>query len=77
MQNSESAIEIVWTLTGVSTTTKDSWIEIWGDGADVAMKEGAAVVDNIKSKIDTLIECIVGFNKFCLHSVFIAQIVYN
>ena len=37
MQNRAWAIESGWSWTGGSTTTKDTWTEIWGDGADAAV----------------------------------------
>ena len=32
------------TWTEGSTTTKDVWTEIWGDGEDTTVKDGAAIV---------------------------------
>ena len=44
MENRAWAIESGWTWSGGTTTTKDTWTEIWGDGADSAVKDGAAIV---------------------------------
>ena len=44
MENRAGAIESWWTWTGGSTTSKDTWTEIWGDGADAAVKDDAAIV---------------------------------
>ena len=44
MENLAGAIETGWTWTGGSTSSKDTWSEIWGDGAAAAFKDGAAVV---------------------------------
>ena len=44
MENCSWAIESGWTWTGGSTTSKDTWTEIWGDGADAAVKDSAAIV---------------------------------
>ena len=44
MENCAGAIETGWTWTGGSTSSKDTWSEIWGDGADATVKDGAAVV---------------------------------
>ena len=44
MENRAGAIESGWTWTGGSTTSKDTWTEIWGDGADAAVKDSAAIV---------------------------------
>ena len=44
MENRAGAIEAGWTWTGGSTSSKDTWSEIRGDGADAAVKDCAAVV---------------------------------
>ena len=37
-------IEQGYTWTGGTPANKDTWTEIWGDGADAAAKDGAAIV---------------------------------
>ena len=44
MQNLAWAIESEFSWTGLSTTTKDTWTEIWGDGAGAAVKDDTAIV---------------------------------
>ena len=44
MENRVGAAETGWTWTGGSSTTKDIWTEIWGDGLEAAVKDGAAIV---------------------------------
>ena len=43
-ENLAWAIESGWTWSGGPTTSKDTWTEIWGDEADAAAKDGAAIV---------------------------------
>ena len=43
MENRAGAIETGWTWAGGSTSSKDTWSEIWGDGAGAAVKDDAAV----------------------------------
>ena len=38
------AIEFGWTWSGGTTSSKDTWTEIWGDGIDAAVKDDAAIV---------------------------------
>ena len=45
IENYSWAIESRWTWTGGSTTTKDTWTEIWGDAA----------VENIGAAISNLL----------------------
>ena len=45
MKNRAWAIETGWTWTGGSSTSKDTWTEIWEGGEGVAVKD-AAVVDS-------------------------------
>ena len=45
MKNRAWAIETGWTWTGGSSTSKDTWTEVWGDGEGVAVKDGAAIVN--------------------------------
>ena len=47
MENRAGAIEIEWTWTGGSISSKDTCTEILGDGTDAAVKDGAAVVTPI------------------------------
>ena len=44
MENRSWAIETGWTWSGGNSSTKNIWTEIWGDGADAAVKDGAAIV---------------------------------
>ena len=46
-ENRVGAAETGWTWTGGSSTTKDIWTEIWGDGLEAAVKDGAAIVSQI------------------------------
>ena len=48
MENRAGVIETGWTWTGGSTSSKDTWSEIWGDGAGAAVKNGAAIVIVVK-----------------------------
>ena len=50
MENHVGAIESGWTWNGGSTTSKDTWTMIWGDGADAAVKDDAAIVYDILKK---------------------------
>ena len=43
-ENRDWAIETGWTWSGGNSSTKDTWTEIWGDGADAAVKDDAAIV---------------------------------
>ena len=43
-ENRAGVIETGWTWTGGSSTTKDIWTEIWGDGIEAAVKDGGAIV---------------------------------
>ena len=53
MENRAGTIETGWTWSGGNSSTKDTWAEIWGDGAGAAVKDDAAVVIllNFASKI--------------------------
>ena len=44
MKNFVWKVETGWTWKGGSSTTKDTWTEIWGDGEGAAIKDDAAVV---------------------------------
>ena len=44
MENCSWAIESGWTWIGGSTTTKDTWTEIWGYGADAAAENDGAII---------------------------------
>ena len=44
MENRVGAAETGWVWTGGTTSSKDTWTEIWGDGIDAAVKDGAAIV---------------------------------
>ena len=46
MENCSWAIESGWTWTGGSTTTKDTWAEIWGDEADASAENDGAIISN-------------------------------
>ena len=49
MENCVGAAETWWVWTGGSTSSKDTCSEIWGDGTDAAVKDGAAtVIENSK-----------------------------
>ena len=43
-ENRSGAIETGWSCSGGNSSTKDTWSEIWGDGIDAAVKDGAAIV---------------------------------
>ena len=46
------AIESGWNWSGGTTTSKDTWTEIWGDGADAAAEnDGAAIIKTINSNL--------------------------
>ena len=51
MEHCSWAIESGWTWTGASTTTKDTWTEIWGDGADAAVENIGAAIKSFEIKI--------------------------
>ena len=44
MENYVGAAETGWTWSGCSSLTKDTCSEIWGDGADAAVKDGVTIV---------------------------------
>ena len=44
MENRAWAIESRWSWSGWNSSTKDTCIDYWGDGAGAAVKDGAAVV---------------------------------
>ena len=44
MENRAGAVKAGWTWIGGSSTSKDTWSEICGDGVDAAVKDGAAIV---------------------------------
>ena len=43
MENSAWVIESGWSCSGGNSSTKDTCIDYWGDGAGAAVKDGAAV----------------------------------
>ena len=47
MENCTWAIETSCTWSGGNSSTKDTWTEIWGDGADAAVKDGATIIFSI------------------------------
>ena len=51
MENRAWAIESGWTWTEGTTSSKDTWTKIWGDGAGAVVKDGAAVVKTISLNI--------------------------
>ena len=44
MENRAWAIKNGWSCSGGNSSTKDTWTKIWGNGADVVAKDGAAIV---------------------------------
>ena len=48
MENRVGAAETGWTRTGGSSTSKDTCVEICGDGVDATVKDGAAIVASTK-----------------------------
>ena len=44
MENRAGTVEAGWTWAGGSSTSKDTWSEICGDGVDAAVKDSAAIV---------------------------------
>ena len=44
MENRSFVVETRFKWEGGSPTKRDTWTEIWGDGIDVAVKDGAARV---------------------------------
>ena len=50
MENRAGAIETGWTWTGGSTSSKDRWSEIWGDGAGAAAENIDIAILNFKKK---------------------------
>ena len=44
MENHAWRAEAGWTCSGGTPTSSDTYTEIWGDGADAADKDGAAIV---------------------------------
>ena len=44
MENHSFVVETGFKWEGGSPTKRDTWTEIWGDGIDAAVKDGAAIV---------------------------------
>ena len=56
MENRSCVVETGFKWEGGSPTKKDTWTEIWGDGIDAAVKDGAAIVlFAIESFVESLI----------------------
>ena len=49
MENCAGMAETGWVWTGGSTSSKDTCSEIWGDVIDAAVKDGAAIVYDLKN----------------------------
>ena len=60
-ENRAWAIESGWTWSGRTTTSKDTWTEIWGDWAEATVKDDPAIVIKIflKIKIVKILKAIV------------------
>ena len=52
MENRTGTVEAGWAWTGGSSTSKDTWSEICGDGVDAAVKDGAAIVKGFNFAIN-------------------------
>ena len=56
MENCVGAAANGWVWAGGSTSSKDTCSEIWGDGIDAAVKDGAAIVINLEYLISPLLK---------------------
>ena len=50
-ENCVGAAETGWVWGGGSSTSKDIWNDIWGDGIDAAVKDGAAIVRDLSKNL--------------------------
>ena len=73
MENCVGAAETWWVWTGGSTSSKDTCSEIWGDGIDAAVKDGAAIVRTLQLRVNLDFKIFIYNHNIC----YVLNYLYN